>query len=100
MSGEIVVRIPHNWRYTAGAYGQVRPRQQRADVVRIRVAAARALQVYPGPVGQLVARELYAYLELGWLLPHDGLAERIIRDVLDSPAPGRPAGGASAPRSP
>ncbi|MHA6795849.1 hypothetical protein ACVGVM_20380 [Pseudonocardia bannensis] len=53
--------------------------------------------MYPGPVGQLVARELNSYLELGWLLPHDGLVERNIREVLERPVPDRPAGAASPP---
>ena len=35
--------------------------------IQIRTAAARALLVYPGPVGRLIHDELYLYADMPWL---------------------------------
>jgi hypothetical protein len=45
--------------------------------------ASRALVVYPGPVGELVARELLAALNFGYLGP-GGLTERLMASITDA----------------
>jgi len=40
------------------------------------------LSLYPGPVGQLVHREIQAYLEFGHRLGQTGLITRLAEDVL------------------
>lgn len=59
------------------------PHQQRQ---RARLAAHRAHQVYPGPVGQLIAQELYAWDEFGFRLDlrPGGLMLRLIDHVLEA----------------
>ncbi|MCW0211741.1 MAG: hypothetical protein OJJ54_00115 [Pseudonocardia sp.] len=53
------------------------------DAIRIRRAARRAREAYPGPVGEVLAAELSSYVEQGWRAPDHGLPERLVRDVLD-----------------
>lgn len=60
---------------------------------RIRQAARHAEHVFPGPVGRLVAHELAAYAAYadGDHGPSPaGLAELVVREVLDRPVPRRP----------
>lgn len=54
--------------------------------LRLRAAAARAGQLYPGPVGELIARELDIWAELGYRIG-PGLAARLADHVLDAPLP-------------
>ena len=49
---------------------------------RFRAAASHARRVYPGPVGELVFRELSAYAEFGYRLSSDGLIPRLATAVL------------------
>lgn len=49
---------------------------------RIRQAAKRAPEVYPGPVGELLARELDAYAELAFLWC-DGRSGRRMRAIVE-----------------
>ena len=51
---------------------------------RIRLAADRAKARYPGPVGELVSRELMAWEDIGWRIGngHNGLLNRLIDAVL------------------
>jgi hypothetical protein len=49
---------------------------------RVRAAAHLAKTVYPGAVGRLLSRELYAYAEFGLRFPADGLTEQVVREVL------------------
>ena len=57
------------------------------DRARARLAARRAEHLYPGPLGRLVAHELTAYAERDHGLYPGGLAESVVREVLDRPAP-------------
>lgn len=58
-----------------------------AQKVRVRRAARRAREVYPGPIGEVLAGELYSYADQGWRSPDDGLQERLIRELLgDGPS--------------
>ncbi|MEN3299135.1 hypothetical protein [Pseudonocardia sp.] len=52
------------------------------QTVRVRRAARRAREVYPGPIGEVLAGELYSYAEQGWRAPDHGLHERLIRELL------------------
>jgi hypothetical protein len=53
---------------------------------RVRAAAHHAKKVYPGAIGRMLSRELYAYAEFGWRFPADGLTEQVVREVLARPA--------------
>jgi hypothetical protein len=55
------------------------------DDDRLHEAAQRALDRYPGPVGQLVHREIEAYLDFGHRFAHASLITRLVEDLLESP---------------
>ena len=55
---------------------------------RLRAAAVHAQQVYPGPLGELVSRELRFCADFGYGLATDGLASRLAGEVLARPAAG------------
>jgi len=59
---------------------------------RYRAAAEYALRRYPGPVGELIHRELSAYAEFGHRFARDGLIPDLARNMLTPPA--HPADGA------
>jgi len=56
------------------------------DVMRYRTAALRARRAYPGPVGELVSRELNAYADFGHRFSSDGLVPRLAEEILATPA--------------
>lgn len=49
---------------------------------RCRAAAGHARRVIPGPVGELVHRELLAYAEFGYRFVADGLIPRLAAEIL------------------
>ena len=51
-----------------------------------RTAAGRARRIYPGPIGELVFRELSAYVEFGYRLGNEGLIPRLADAVLAADA--------------
>ncbi len=55
---------------------------QRHEASRYRAAAGHARRVYPGPLGELVFRELSAYAEFGYRFDDDGLIPRLAAAVL------------------
>ena len=55
---------------------------------RLRAAAFRARLVYPGPVGELIARELLSWDEFGHLLGGNRMIMRLVGHVLWTPAAG------------
>jgi len=55
--------------------------------MRLRRAAARARHVYPGPVGQLVSREISNWEEYGYRLGGRGLIGAIVDQVMEAPEP-------------
>ncbi|GAA1283367.1 hypothetical protein GCM10009609_55180 [Pseudonocardia aurantiaca] len=55
-------------------------------VTWVREAAARALDTHPGPVGEVLARELRAYAQFGYRFGTDGLLDRLAGDILARPA--------------
>lgn len=52
------------------------------EAARLRAAAVHALRVYPGPLGELVARELTAYAEFGYRFATDALIPRLATAIL------------------
>jgi len=53
---------------------------------RLRAAARHARRALPGPLGDLVHRELMAYAEFGHRVSTDALIPRLATDVLALPA--------------
>jgi hypothetical protein len=52
------------------------------EASRLRAAALHARRIYPGPLGELVSRELIAYADFGYRLSNDGLIPRLATAVL------------------
>jgi hypothetical protein len=55
------------------------------EKMRLRSAAFRATRLYPGPVGELVSRELLSWEEFGYRLGGEGLIYRLVDHVLSLP---------------
>lgn len=55
------------------------------ELTRVRTAAMRATKVHPGPVGELLARELRAYADFGFRFGCDGVMERLAAHLLCAP---------------
>lgn len=71
----------------AGADGPAAPVPLAAhEVNRLRAAARHARQVFPGPVGELLARELCAHADFGYRFDNSGLVNQVAREVLAMPA--------------
>jgi hypothetical protein len=51
---------------------------------RLETAARLALVVFPGPVGELVSREISAYLSFGFRFDGSGLVPRLADQILAS----------------
>jgi hypothetical protein len=52
-----------------------------------RAAALHARRVYPGPVGELLHRELLAYADFGYRFATDRLVPQLAAEVLATPSP-------------
>jgi hypothetical protein len=65
------------------------PALEHTQKMNIRAAAFRATRLYPGPVGQLISRELLAAEEFGYLGDSSGLTRQLVEHVMDAPMPGR-----------
>jgi hypothetical protein len=52
------------------------------ESARLRAAALHARRTFPGPLGELVSRELTAYADFGYRLSNDGLIPRLATAVL------------------
>jgi hypothetical protein len=61
-------------------------RMELHEISRLRAAAAHALRVLPGPLGELAARELIAHAELGYRGAVDALVPKLAQQVLALPA--------------
>lgn len=57
------------------------------EKMRLRSAAFRATRVYPGPVGELVARELLAWEEFGWRFSGKSPVLAIVEHVMGAEVP-------------
>ena len=55
------------------------------EKMRLRAAAFRATRLYPGPVGELVSRELLTWEEFGYRLGGGQLVMRLVDQVLKAP---------------
>jgi hypothetical protein len=77
--GAVVSLVPHDLTREPAMTAPVR-RQTSAQWARIHAAARQARQLYPGPVGELVARELISYAELGWLVP-EAMVEQVTSHI-------------------
>lgn len=72
--------------------GAIRPapaatleRMDSVDRMRLRAAAFRATRVYPGPVGELVCRELLAFEEFGYILGLQGPTMKLVAHIEETP---------------
>ena len=61
------------------------PAMDHGERMRIRAAALRATQVYPGPVGELLSRELLSWEEFGYRLGSRNMITGIVDAVLNAP---------------
>lgn len=55
------------------------------EKMRLRAAAFRATRLYPGPVGEVLSRELLAWEEFGYRLGGGQLVMRLVDEVLKTP---------------
>jgi hypothetical protein len=55
------------------------------EKMRLRAAAFRVTRLYPGPVGELLSRELLTWEEFGYRLGGQQLVMRIVDHVLTTP---------------
>lgn len=55
------------------------------DKSRISAAAYRAARLFPGPIGDVLARELLAYADFGWRLERDGVMPRLVDVIMTTP---------------
>lgn len=68
-------------------------RMDHHEKMRLRAAAFRATRLYPGPVGELLQRELLTWEEFGYRLGGTNLVMRLVDVILKTPlaAGGHPA---------
>jgi len=66
------------------------PRMELHEISQLRAAAVHARRALPGPLGELAARELSAYADLGYLGERDALIPQLVRQVLGLPAASAP----------
>ncbi|MEU9819269.1 hypothetical protein ACIGG9_15700 [Pseudonocardia alni] len=59
------------------------PAMSSHERMRLRTAALSAAAHYPGPVGELLAREIWAWEEFGHRMAADGLMSRLVAHILD-----------------
>lgn len=57
------------------------------EKMRLRAAAFRANQLYPGPVGKILERELLAWHEFGYRLGRDSTVMALVQHVMTAPLP-------------
>jgi hypothetical protein len=62
------------------------PRMDLHEIANVRAAAQHARRALPGPLGELAARELNAYADLGYRGRQDALVPQLARQVLAMPA--------------
>ena len=55
------------------------------EKMRLRAAAFRATRLYPGPVGEVLSRELLTWEEFGYRLGGSQLVMRLVKHVLEAP---------------
>ncbi|WP_172457598.1 hypothetical protein [Pseudonocardia sp. N23] len=55
------------------------------EKMRLRAAAFRATRLYPGPVGEMISKELLTWEEFGYRLGGAQLISRLVDHVLKTP---------------
>lgn len=58
-----------------------------SDRIRLRAAAFHATRVFPGPVGEVLARELWAWEEFGYRLGDRSLIWALVVEIENRPLP-------------
>lgn len=67
---------------------QVGPgRMTHLETARMRAAAVRACQLYPGPVGDTLAREILSWHQFGWRFGGDSRTAALVEHLLGAPLP-------------
>lgn len=61
------------------------PAMNHEERTRLRAAARCATQIYPGPVGELLSRELHSWEEFGYRLGSQSLIQEIVETLLNTP---------------
>lgn len=77
----------------SGTWPRPRPRAD-DDLAPLLLAADLARARYPGPVGEVLDREIHAFIEVGHRFGRDALLTRLVRDLLEPESEGgagRPA---------
>lgn len=64
------------------------------EKMRMRAAAFRATRLYPGPVGELISRELLSWEDFGYRLGGNRLVMDLVDDVLKNPDSSSPEAAA------
>lgn len=64
------------------------PALEAHERARLEAAADHAVRVYPGPVGELLAREIRAHADFGYRFGRGGLVTRVAQRLLATPVPG------------
>lgn len=62
-------------------------RMDHHERMKIRAAAFRATRVYPGPVGELVSKDLLDWENYGWRIGGHGLIARLVAAVMAAELP-------------
>jgi hypothetical protein len=71
-----------------------------AEKARLRTAAFRVTRLYPGPIGELVSRELLTWEEFGYRLGGHAMIMRLVQHVLTTPlVPEREQAGSAQHRA-
>lgn len=67
------------------------PMLEQHERERLKAAAFRARQVFPGPIGEFLNRELTSWSVIGLRFDSHGLLAQVIATVLNAPLPEPPA---------
>lgn len=81
-----IVRFVENWQrgWVPGTPGRLSIH----DVQQLGLASSRARARYPGPVGELIVREIWAYTDFGHRFDSTGAVPRIVAELLADPVSG------------
>ena len=52
------------------------------DKLRIKAAAYHARRLFPGPIGDLIAREFFTWVEFGYRMGNNGLVHQAVDAIL------------------
>lgn len=64
------------------------PRLQQREIIAVLQAARRARAAYAGPVGELLSRELFGYIQAGRRVSPTALVSRLLEDLEGLPDAG------------